>query len=114
MTKPRALHFSLKDAEWVDTEEFGGGESVLYRSRDGSRAVVSFRESGTHTFEYTFDEFVYVLKGSAKADVHGGETFTMSAGDVVYIEEGSVIDFEMTDDFEDITVLVSDHPVSWR
>ena len=104
----------MKDAEWVNTPEFGGGESVFYRSDDGTRAVVSFRESGTHTFEYTFDEFVYVLKGSAKLDVHGGETFTIGVGDIVYVEEGSVIDFEMSDDFEDITVLVSDHPVSWR
>lgn len=114
MSKPRVMRFNMKDAKWVTTTEFGGGENVFYRSPDGTRAVVAFRESGTHSFEYPFDEFVYVLKGSAKLAVRGGETLIVTAGDIVYVEEGSAIDFEMSDDFEDITMLVSDHPVSWR
>ena len=112
--RPTVHKFNMKDAKWVMTPEFGGGEAVFYRSPDESRAVVAFRESGKHTFEYPFDEFVYVLKGSAKASIRGGETVTFEKGDIIYVEEGTVIDFEMSDDFEDITMLVSDKPVKWR
>ena len=112
--KPTVHKFNMKDANWVMTPEFGGGEAVFYRSSDETRAVVAFRESGKHTFEYPFDEFVYVLQGSAKASIRGGETLTFEKGDIIYVEEGTVIDFEMSDDFEDITVLVSDKPVKWR
>ena len=112
--EPTARKFSMKDANWVMTPEFGGGEAVFYRSPDGTRVVAAWRESGEHTFEYTFDEFVYVLQGSAKASIHGGETLNLEKGDILYVEEGTVIDFEMSDDFEDITMLVSDKPVKWR
>ncbi|MYB34206.1 MAG: hypothetical protein F4X92_03600 [Gammaproteobacteria bacterium] len=44
----------------------------------------------------------------------GGETFSIGVGDILYVEEGTTIDFEMSDDFEDITMLVSDKPVAWR
>lgn len=111
---PTVHKFNMKDANWVMTPEFGGGEAVFYRSPDATRVVAAWRESGKHTFEYGFDEFVYVLQGSAKASVRGGETLIFERGDIIYIEEGSVIDFEMSDDFEDITVLVSDKPVKWR
>lgn len=114
MTKPKALRFNMKEVDWEMTPEFGGGEHVFYRSTDKTRAVVAFKESGKHTFEYPFDEFAFVLKGSAKVDIHGGEKFTISAGDILYVEEGTVIDFEMSEDFEDITMLVSDKPVTWR
>ena len=114
MKKPTAVRFNMKEVQWEMHPEFGGGEHVFYRSTDKTRAVVAFKESGKHTFKYPFDEFVYVLKGSAKVDIHGGETFTISVGDILYVEEGTVIDFEMTDDFEDITMLVSDKPDAWR
>ena len=111
---PTVHKFNMKDANWVMTPEFGGGEAVFYRSPDGRRVVAAWRESGKHTFEYTFDEFVYVLEGSAKASIRGGDTLIFEKGDIIYVEEGTVIDFEMSDDFEDITVLVSDKPVRWR
>lgn len=114
MSKPKAMKFNMKEANWELTPEFGGGEHVFYRSADKTRAVVAFKESGKHTFTYPFDEFAFVLKGSAKADIHGGETILLQAGDILYVEEGTTIDFEMDDDFEDITMLVSDKPVSWR
>ena len=114
MSKPKAMRFNVKDAHWVKTAEFGGGECVFHRSADGTRVVAAFQESGSHTFEYPFDEFAYVLKGSAKVSVHGGESFSIGPGDILYVEEGTVIDFEMSSDFEDITVLVSNRPVAWR
>ena len=112
--RAKVLRFNLRDVDWEMTPEFGGGEHVFYRSADKTRAVVAFKEAGKHTFEYPFDEFACVVKGSAKVGVQGGETFTIEAGDVLYVEEGAIIDFEMSDDFEDITMLVSDKPVAWR
>lgn len=114
MRKPRVMRFNMNDVEWENTPEFGGGEHVFYRSPDKTRAVVAFKEAGKHSFEYPFDEFAYVLKGSAKVAVRDGETFIINAGDILYVEEGAIIDFEMSDDFEDITMLVSSHPVAWR
>jgi uncharacterized cupin superfamily protein len=110
----RVARARLADAEYEDHEEFGGSEWVFYRSPDGTRVAAAFRESGRHTFEYPFDEFVYVLRGHTTVTVHGGETFVLSAGDVAYFLEGMTVDFDMSDDFEDITFLVSDKPVSWR
>jgi uncharacterized cupin superfamily protein len=114
MSAPKVIRFNLPDAKWTETVEFGGGESILYTSPDRTRMVVAFRESGKHTFKYTFDEFAYVTRGSARVSVRGGETFTIKTGESLYVEEGAVIDFEMSDDFEDITVLVSNKPFAWR
>lgn len=114
MSTPRALRYNMKDVDWEMTPEFGGGEHIFYRSADKTRAVVAFKEAGKHTFTYPFDEFAFVLKGSARVAVHGGETFSIGVGDILYVEEGTTIDFEMSDDFEDITMLVSDKPVTWR
>ena len=114
MSKPKALRFNMSEVDWELTPEFGGGEHIFYRSADETRAVVAFKEAGKHTFTYPFDEFAFVLKGSARVAVHGGEIFSISAGDILYVEEGTTIDFEMSEDFEDITMLVSDKPVAWR
>ena len=89
MNKPKALKFSVNSSKWVKTPEFGGGECVHYRSPDNTIAVVGFRESGKHSFKYPFNEFAYVLSGSAKVSVRGGDSFTIGAGDVLYVEEGT-------------------------
>lgn len=114
MSYPKVLKLTTQDAKWVMTPEFGGGEAVLYRSDDRRAAVVAFRESGSHSFDYPFHEFAYVVSGSAKVSVRGGPTFTVGVGDILFVEQGAHIDFEMSPDFEDITVLFSDKPVSWR
>lgn len=114
MNRPKVVRFDLPNTEWDKTVEFGGGESILYQSAQRTRMVVAWRESGRHSFKYTFDEFVYVTRGWSRVSVRGGDTFTVKVGDSFYVEEGSVIDFEMSDDFEDITVLVSQNPIAWR
>lgn len=111
---PRAVHFSMKDARWDKYPDFGGAEWVIYRSPDGKRVAAAWQESGKHTFTYPFDEFVYVVKGRAKVKVHGGESFEIVEGDVAYFEEGMTVDFEMSDGFTDVTMLVSDKAVKWR
>jgi quercetin dioxygenase-like cupin family protein len=61
-----------------------------------------------------FDEFLYVTSGSARVTVRGGPAFTLQKGDVAYFEKGATVDFEFSADFEDVTMLVDDQPVSWR
>jgi uncharacterized cupin superfamily protein len=46
--------------------------------------------------------------------VHGGETFTLSKGDVGYFREGTTVDFDFSADFSDITCLIGDREVRWH
>jgi hypothetical protein len=108
------VHAKLENLPWVDLPEFGGREAIIYRSPDGRRVAAAFHESGKATFTYPFDEFLVVTSGSVTVRVHGGETFTMSAGEVGYFNEGTTVDFDFSADFSDITYLVSDHEVRWR
>lgn len=90
--------------------EFGGSKAVLYHSPDRRRLAGSFRESGTHTMTMPFDEFLYVVAGGVTVTVEGGERHEYAAGDALYLREGLTVQFEMTDDFHDVTVLISDTP----
>jgi hypothetical protein len=100
--------------EWVDLPEFGGREAIIYRSPDGKRVAAAFQESGKATFTYPFDEFLVVTSGTARIQVHGGETIELKQGDVAYIREGTTVDFEFSKDFSDITCLMADDEVKWR
>ena len=107
-------HGKPSDFEWVDLPEFGGREAIIYRSPDGRRVAAAFEESGSATFTYPFDEFLVVTSGTVEISVHGGETFVLTKGDVAYLREGTTVDFKFSDDFSDITCLVSDREVKWR
>lgn len=108
------VHGSFSDLQWQPLPEFGGEEAIIYRSQDGTRVAAAFRESGRHAFTYPFDEFLYVTRGSVVVHVEGGNTFTLSAGDYAYFQTGTRVEFEFSDDFEDLTMLMSDQAVSWR
>lgn len=107
-------HGPLSSFKWVALPEFGGKEAIIYRSPDGKRIAAAFQESGKATFTYPFDEFLVVTSGSVKASVHGGESFTLRKDEVAYFREGMTVDLEFSDDFSDITFLVSDREVKWR
>jgi uncharacterized cupin superfamily protein len=113
---PRVVHFSLaEEAQWEPNPEGGADEWVFYRSSDGRRIGAAWRNPGDHTFTYPFDEFVYVVSGSSKVRVQDGESFDLKAGDVAFFEKGATVEFEMTDDFCDVTCLVSEEEeVKWR
>jgi uncharacterized cupin superfamily protein len=111
---PLVVHSSVPALQWEALPEFGGAEAVIYRSPDGKRVAAAFRESGSHSFTYPFDEFLYVTSGTAEVSVRGGKTFVLSAGDVAYFEQGATVDFVFSPDFSDVTMLVSDQPVRWR
>lgn len=102
------------DFAWVPLPEFGGAEAIIYRSPDGRRVAAAFRESGTATFTYPFDELLVVTSGHVRMRVHGGETFTLETGDVAYLREGLTVDMQFSPDFSDVTCLMSDREVKWR
>jgi len=110
----RIPHGPPSSFKWVDLPEFGGREAIIYRSPDGKRVAAAFEESGKATFTYPFDEFLVVTSGTAKIQVHGGETIELRKGDVAYIREGTSVDFDFSKDFSDITCLIADHEVKWR
>ena len=107
-------HGRISDFKWVSLPEFGGHEAIIYRSPDGSRVAAAFKESGSFTFVYTFDEFMVVTSGKAKISIHGGPAFEVVKGEVAYFREGMTVDFTMSDGFSDVTYLVSNHEVKWR
>lgn len=103
--------FNVNDDEYEPFPEMGGAKAIVYHSPDRTRLAGSFKESGTHTMTMPFDEFVYVIAGGATLTVHGGERHEMKAGDAFYVRQGMTVDWEMTDDFQDVTVLISDQPI---
>lgn len=100
--------FNVSTAAYEPLPEFGGSQAVLYTSPDGKRLAGSFKESGTHTMVMPFDEFVYVLAGSCRITVEGGDSLEVGVGDCCYLREGMNVTWEMSDDFHDVTVLISD------
>lgn len=103
-----APHFDVHTTDFDPLPEFGGSKAILYHSPDRTRLAGSFRESGTHRMTMPFDEFIYVIAGGVKITIAGGETFDLAVGGACYLKQGQDVLFEMTDDFHDVTVLISD------
>ncbi len=106
-------HFNVHNTNYAPLPQMGGHEAVLYQSEDKTRLAGSFKESGTHTMVMPFDEFIYVVEGSTKIDVQGGESIEMAAGDCCYLRQGLSVTFQHSDDFHDVTVLISDSPIDY-
>jgi uncharacterized cupin superfamily protein len=106
-----APHFNVHTTKFEPLPEFGGSKAILYKSKDGRRLAGSFRESGTHRLTMPFDEFIYVVAGGVKISIEGGDSFTLAAGDACYLQQGQDILFDMTPDFHDVTVLMSDKTI---
>lgn len=100
--------FNVNSVEWTSFPEFGGHEAILYKSEDGTRLAGSFREAGKHTMVMPFDEFMYLIAGTVRISVEGGDSFELGVGDCCYLRQGMTVTFEMSDDFHDVTVLISD------
>lgn len=107
-------HGPVDKFKWVALPEFGGSEAIIYRSPDGKRVAAAFRESGTFSFRYPFDELLIVTSGTATFRVRGGPTFALKKGEIAYFREGLVVDMTLSKDFSDITMLMGDRPVAWR
>lgn len=107
--------FNVFTPEWqkmAGGDGIEGHEAILYRSEDGRRMAGTFKESGRSTLVMPFDEFVYVLAGTATVTVTGREPLVASVGDAFYVREGQEVTWELSEDFQDVTVLISDNPIS--
>lgn len=106
-------HFNVHTADFTPLAEFGGHEAILYKSEDGTRLAGSFKEAGKHTMTMPFDEFIYVVGGHTTISVAGGESIELGVGGCCYLRQGQEVTFEHSDDFHDVTVLVSDKPIEY-
>ncbi len=105
-----APYFNVHTADYEPLPEYGGKQAVLYTSADNRRLAGSFHESGVHDLLMPYDEFIYVIAGTATITVKDGETFTLAAGGCCYLKEGQNVTFDFSPDFHDVSVLVSDTP----
>ena len=104
---------NVHTTEFEPMPEFGGSQAVLYRSPDGTRIAGSFHESGSHTLTMEYDEFLYIVAGHLVVTIRGGDRHEMTAGDACYLRQGMTVDFEMSDDFQDVAVLMSNNPIAF-
>lgn len=111
MTESSVPHFNVHDTDFEPMAQEGWRKSILYVSEDKTRVAGSFKESGTHAVVMPFDEFIYIVGGSSTIEVEGGETIEMKAGDCCYLRQGQNVTFHHSEDFHDVTVLISDSPI---
>lgn len=105
---PDVFAGSIADALWEDAPEFGGAAWRAGRSPDGRSAVFASRESGAVAFTFPFNEFLVVTGGNATVRPVGGQELRLAAGDFLYCREGATVDFEMSDDYEQVAFVYSD------
>ncbi len=106
-------YFNVHTANFRPFPEMGGGEALLYRSADGKRVAGSFKEAGRHEMVMPYDEFIYIVAGSSHVTVKGVGEIHMKPGDACYLKQGQEVVFEHSDDFHDVTVLISDQEISY-
>ena len=104
-------HFHVDTTPHEPLPEFGGSKAILFHSADRKRLAASFRESGTARMTMPFDDFSYVVAGSGKITVDGGEPISLGVGDAFYLKQGQDVQFDLADDFHVVTMLVSDDPI---
>ncbi|MBS1893923.1 MAG: DUF861 domain-containing protein [Actinobacteria bacterium] len=102
---------NVEKSDFEPLPEYGGSQCILYRSPDRTRLAGSFKESGSHEMTMPYDEFVYVVAGGVSITVEDGPRQGFGVGDAFYVRQGTTVRWEMTDDFQDVTVLISDHPI---
>ena len=103
-TVPR---FNVHTASFDPLPEYNGQQAWLYKSADGKRRVGSFKEAGHYVVPMENDEFFFVVAGSSKVSVEGGESFELTEGDCVYFRKGQTVTFDHASDFHDVAVLIS-------
>jgi uncharacterized cupin superfamily protein len=110
MPEPSGIpHFNVHDsASFQPFPEMNGEQALLYRSPDGTRVAGSFKEAGKHQMVMPFDELIYLVGGEAHITVHGVGEVHLRPGDVCYLKQGQTVDFDLSNGFHDVTVLISD------
>lgn len=100
-------YFNVHTADYEPAPEVNGFKRWLYESPDGLRRAGSFKESGRFELVMPFDEFMYVVAGSTKVSVQGGENFELTAGGCCFLRRGLTVAFETSADYHDVCVFMS-------
>jgi uncharacterized cupin superfamily protein len=98
--------FNLYTAEFDELPDGAGWMKLLYESPDGMRKVGSFKEPGVFHEVMPFDELLFIVAGSTKISIEGGENFVLTAGDCCYFFKGQSVTFDNSDDFHDLSVFM--------
>lgn len=100
-------HFNVHTVSYEPAPEVNGWKRWLYESPDGARRAGSFKESGRFDLVMPFDEFLYVVAGSTKITIEGGESFELAAGGCCFLRKGLEASFETSPDYHDVCVFMS-------
>ena len=111
MTSPTPERFNVHDVTRDAFPEFEGHKAVLYESPDGRVLSATYWLKGRHTWELPYDDHFFVIAGSATVKVDDQEPFEVSAGSFCHLRQGSTVTFDMSDDFHEVSTLVSDQPI---
>lgn len=92
-------------------QPWGDRKSIIYNAADGKVLAGTIYASGKGTYTWPSDEFIYVSRGWIRWEIHGGEPFTLKEGDMTYIKEGTAATYEMSEDYANVVVFISNKPV---
>jgi uncharacterized cupin superfamily protein len=103
---------NVDEAEFVDAPSYGENYRAqvweIDRSADGRRSIALFEQSGRTDFEYSCDEVVVVRRGTLSCTFVDGQVVELRAGDIAFFPKGTKGHFEVSEDFSDIAVFLSD------
>ena len=103
--------FNVHDVEREAFPEFDGHKAILHESPDGRVLAASYWLKGRHTWDLPYDDYFYVIGGSATVAIDGDEPFEVRAGSFCHLPEGSRVTFDMSHDFHEVSTLVSNSPI---
>lgn len=87
---------------------WGDRKSVVFNSADGRILAGSLWAAGKGTWTWPYDQLFYVTQGTIKWQIEGGESFTLTAGGVTYLRAGTTASYEMSEDYANVVVFISD------
>jgi uncharacterized cupin superfamily protein len=110
MAHPSFTRLNVHTAPHSPFPEFNGTEAVLYSPPDGTGFAASFHLAGKHDMVMQYDDFFFVIAGSARITLDGTDAFDLVAGDFCHLRKGTAVAWDLSEDFHEVSVLVSDEP----
>jgi len=103
--------FNVHEVDREPFPEFGGHKAVLHESADGRVIAATYWLAGRHSWDLPYDDYFYVIAGSATVTVDDQEPFEVKTGSFCHLRQGSTVTFDMSDDFHEVSTLVSDQQI---
>lgn len=103
--------FNVHTVEREDFPEFDGHRAVLHASDDGRVYAATYWLRGRHTWTLPYDDYFYVIAGTATVTVDEAAPFEVTAGSYCHLRRGTTVTFDMSNDFHEVSTLVSDEPI---